>query len=101
MTRLFLNYYFDVIKYNLLFCIFYIIVRSLTTSLRVDLMEAIIHFGTFGVLISFAAYKYFQSIEYYFYLNAGLSKRYLQLKTFIINLAVSSLILVIWNISYR
>ncbi|MDP9078268.1 MAG: hypothetical protein M3O71_12625 [Bacteroidota bacterium] len=69
--------------------------------MRTDIIETIIHFGTFGVLISFVAYKYFQNIEYYFYMNAGLSRRRLQLKTFIINLAMSSLILLIWNISYR
>ncbi|MDB4920908.1 MAG: hypothetical protein JWQ54_2891 [Mucilaginibacter sp.] len=101
MARLFFNYYFSVTKYNLLFCIFFAIVRSLTTNLWADITEAIILFGTFGVLISFMAYKYFQSIEYCFYINAGLSIRYLQLKTFIINLAASSFILLIWSISYR
>jgi hypothetical protein len=99
MTRLFLNYYFDVIKYNLFFCTLYIIVRSFTTNLKTDMIEAIIHFGTLGVIVSFVGYKYFQNIEYYFYINGGLSKRHLQLKTFIINLAISLLILLTWSIS--
>ena len=101
MTGLFLNYYFDVTKYNLAFCVFYFVVRALTTSLKVDIMEAIIQFGTLGVLISFMAFEYFQNIEYDFYINGGLSKRHLKLKAFIINLATSSLILLIRNISCR
>jgi hypothetical protein len=95
MSRLFFKYYLDVTKYNAIFCILMCIISP-------DLIEIIILFGTVGVLISFLAYRYFQDIEYYFYINCGLSKRNLQLKTFIINLAVSSIILItIWGIRYR
>jgi hypothetical protein len=95
MSRLFLKYYFDVTKYNVVFCILFFILRP-------NIIEFIILFGTIGVVVSFMAYKYFQNIEYYFYANGGLSKTHLQLKTFIINLVASSIILVIlWSTYYR
>jgi hypothetical protein len=65
-------------------------------------MDIIVLFGTLGVGVSFIAYQYFQQIEYFFYLNGGLSKRHLQLKTIAINLVLSSIILIIaWSIRYR
>jgi len=94
MSALFFRYYIDVTKYNLFFCVLFTIIRA-------NLIEGIILFGTVGVLISFAAYRYFNNIEYYFYINGGLSKKRLQLTTFVINLVFSSLILLIWCIRYR
>ncbi len=95
MSRLFFKYYFDVTKYNVVFCILFLIITP-------SFVEFIVLFGTIGIVASFMAYRYFQNIEYYFYLNCGLSKRSLQLKTFIINLATSSIMLItIWGIHYR
>ncbi len=94
MTALFFRYYVDVTKYNLFFCALYIIIRG-------NLIEGVILFATIGAPISFIIYKYFHNIEYYFYMNGGLSKKHLQLTTFIINLVFSSLILLIWCIRYR
>lgn len=95
MSRLFANYYLDVTKYNVVFCILICIIWP-------DFIEIIMLFGTIGVFVSFVAYRYFQQIEYYFYFNNGLSKRNLQLKTFLINLTICSIILItIWSIRCR
>jgi len=93
MSSLFLKYYIDVTKYNLFFCAVFAIIRG-------NLIEGIVLFGTVGVLISFIIYRYFQNVEYYFYINGGLPKKRLLLTTFIINLAISSLIILLWSIRY-
>ncbi len=93
MSALFFRYYIDVTKYNLFFCALYIIILG-------NLIEGIILFGTAGVLMSFIIYKYFHNIEYYFYINGGLSKNRLKFTTFVINLLISSLIITIWSIRY-
>jgi hypothetical protein len=95
MSRLFFKYYLDVTKYNVVFCILFLIITP-------SIVEFIVLFGTVGVVASFMAYRYFQNIEYYFYINRGLSKTHLQLKTFLINMVASSVLLIIlWSTYYR
>jgi hypothetical protein len=92
LNRLFFKYYVDVTKYNLLFCLLFAV-------LRFNVIEVIILFGTVGIFVSFFVYRYFKNIEYYFYLNRGLSKKQLQLNTLVINLVASLLMLLIWSIT--
>lgn len=92
MSRLFFNYYLDTIKFNLIFCLAFYIVSSF---LRPTLIEISILFGTCGTFLSFVIYKYFNNIEYYFYLNKGISKLYLKRNTFLINIVISVIVIAI------
>lgn len=78
MNRLFLKYYFDITRINILVSIFI----GLFTNI-------LICFGTFGILISFVIFRYFQNEQYYFYLNQGYTKAELMIKVFIINLLIA------------
>ena len=92
MSELFLKYYYDVTKYNIYISILVIIFTQ-------RLYAGVISFGTFGMVGSFFVYRYYQNIEYYFYLNAGLSKRGIILKTFKINFIISAtLSIILWSI---
>jgi uncharacterized MnhB-related membrane protein len=92
VTELYLKYYFDVSRYNLLFSILVIILTQ-------NLLAAVVYFGTLGSVVSLALFRYHQNIEYYFYLNAGLSKKAIILKSFIINLVISVILAIIfWGI---
>lgn len=81
MNRLFLKYYIDTTRFNILACI----VIGLFTNV-------FICFGTYGVFISFITYRYFQNHQYYFYLNQGYTKNELMFKVFIINFLVATLL---------
>lgn len=92
MTEIYFKYYRDVTKYNLLFCM-------LVTILTQRIYAGVISFGTIGMVVSLFLYRYYQNIEYYFYLNAGLSKRGIILKTLKINFIISVIIsIILWSI---
>ncbi len=92
MSELFLKYYFDVTRYNVLISILVIILTG-------RLLAAIISFGTFGMVISLFVYRYYQNIEYYFYLNKGLSKKKIILNAFKINFVISLIFsIILWSI---
>ena len=92
MTELFFKYYYDITKYNVL-------VSILVFILTQQLFAGVLSFGTFGMAISLALYRHYQNIEYYFYLNAGLSKKIMILNAFIINLVISIILsAILWII---
>ena len=62
MNRLFFKYYFDITRINVL------------VSIIIGIQHIAICFGTFGMLISFFIYHYYQREQYYFYLNFGFTK---------------------------
>lgn len=93
MTELFFKYYYDLTKYNLIFCI---LVMLLTNRLA----AVIVSFGTIGMLVALLVYRYYQNIEYYFYLNAGLTKKGIIARSFLINALISLLLLIfLWSIA--
>ena len=59
MTALFLKYYTDVTRYNVLFSILVIILTQ-------QISAGILSFGTFGMGVSLLFYRHYQNIEYYF-----------------------------------
>lgn len=59
MNKLFLKYYYDITKINIL------------VTVLLGLQHFAIFFGTFGTAISFFVYRYFAGNQYYFYLNQG------------------------------
>ena len=84
MNRLFFKYYIDITRINI------------PTSIVIGYFTNVfICFGTFGVLISFMTYRYFQNDQYYFYLNHGYTKNELMFKVFIINFLIASLLFLI------
>lgn len=94
MWRLFIKYYFDVTKFNILFCVVFFITKP-------NLIDCIIVFGSVGSIISFFVFKYFYEIQYFFYANCGLSKRVIQIRTLFINLLIAiSTIIILWSIHY-
>ena len=88
MSDLFFKYYSDVTRYN-------VYVSILILILTQNVYFTFISFGTFGMAISLLIYEYYQNIEYYFYLNKGLSKKNMIKNTFKINLIISVILLII------
>ena len=85
---LFLKYYTDVNKFNLL-------VSSIPLLLNQSFAVSVLSFGSFGMVASFIIYRYYYNIQYYFYANAGLSKMKLMMRAAVINIILSTLILLI------
>lgn len=77
MNRLFFKYYYDVTRINIL------------VSIIIGLQDIAISFGSFGSLISFMIYRYYQNDQYYFYLNHGFTKKELMFKVFMINFTIA------------
>jgi hypothetical protein len=82
-----LKYYYDLTRYNFGF--------SVIIGFLIGLNAGIITFGTFGMLVGFLSYKYFQNNQYYFYYNLGISKMALISVTWIINLTISAFFLLL------
>jgi hypothetical protein len=80
-----LKYYYDLTLYNLGF--------SILIGLIIGENAGIISFGTFGMLVGLMMYRYFQSNQYYFYYNLGLSKKALITTTWIINSTIAVFLL--------
>lgn len=92
MTELYFKYYCDLTKYNILFSV-------LVTILTQRVYAGVVSFGTIGMLVSLILYRYYQNIEYYFYLNAGLSKKAIILKSVKINFIISVIFsIILWSI---
>jgi hypothetical protein len=84
MNRLLLKYYYDITRINIL-----------VTILIGLLTDIIICFGSFGILISFIIYRYYQNDQYYFYLNHGYTKTELMFKVFMINFTIALILFLI------
>jgi hypothetical protein len=82
MFGLFWKYYYDVTKYNVLF-------SAIAAVLTGRIAAGILTFGTLGIFVSLLVYKQFKDIEYYFYLNGGLSKKTIVLKLIAINFVLA------------
>jgi len=81
------KYYYDLTQYNLGFSILFGLIRGINSG--------IVTFGTFGMLVGFISYRYFQNNQYYFYYNLGISKISLLTVTWLINLTISAFLLLI------
>lgn len=93
MSRLFIQYYYDVTKFNVMFC-------ALFFAFGITSIETAVIFGTFGTLVSLLVYNYFYKIQYYFYINGGFTKRAIQLRLIAINLILSTIfIAILWIIA--
>jgi len=85
---LFLKYYTDVNKFNLL-------VSSIPLLLNQSFAVSVLSFSSIGVAASLIIYRYYYNIQYCFYANAGLSKMKLMTRVAVINIILSTLILLI------
>lgn len=74
------QYYLDVTKFNLAFCLFCLVFLSP--------FYAALMFGTLGNAIGFLGYRQFHKNEYYTYYNLGFTKRKLVMTVSIINLLI-------------
>ncbi len=86
MNRVFLKYYTDITRINILVSIVFGFLSSV-----------VICFGTVGTIISFAVFRYFQNDQYYFYLNYGYSKAGLMVMAFSINFFIALIVFLILN----
>lgn len=84
MNNLFFKYYCDITRINIL------------VSIIIGLQEIAISFGSFGSVISFMIYRYFQNDQYYFYINQGFTKKELMVKVFMINLTIGLILYLIF-----
>ena len=84
MFGLFSKYYYDVTKYNIMF-------SAIIAILTEKLTSGVVSFATVGILVSFHVYRHFNNVEYYFYMNGGLSKREIIIKAAIINFLIGSI----------
>ncbi len=82
-----LKYYYDLTRYNFGF--------SLLIGLILGINAGIVTFGSFGMFVGLMSYKYFQNNQYYFYYNLGISKRALITNTWIINLIIAAILLLL------
>lgn len=84
------KYYYDLTRYN-------IIISLLVGFVKFSPFVGIFSFATFSMPISIFCYQYFQKHQYYFYYNLGISKTKLVIFTWIINLIIASILLLIMN----
>jgi hypothetical protein len=88
MILLFLKYYYDTTKINVIISVGIGIISESTKGVAICL-------GTFGTLISFIIYSNFKKEQYYFYLNQGYTKTELMFKVFTINFLIAALLFII------
>lgn len=55
-------------------------------------ISTVIIFGVFGTGLGVLAFGYFQKQQYYMYYNLGFTKKYLILKTWVINFALAIIV---------
>lgn len=84
------KYYLDINMYNIPF--------SLIFGFVFGIIWNIIIFSSFGVLIGYLGYQTFKKNEYYTYYNLGFTKVNLIKRVWLINMLISSLILLIFMI---
>lgn len=83
----FWKYYRDFNFYNLVF--------SVINAIYFGLLNALLVFLSFGMLIGYLGYNYFRKNEYYLYYNLGFTKRFLLKKVWIVNLIFAGPVLLI------
>ena len=88
MLGLFTKYYFDVTRYNVIFSTIIIILTGRLTA-------GIVTFATVGIFVSFLVYRQLNNLQYYFYINGGLSKKKMMLKVALINFIIGLIITIL------
>jgi hypothetical protein len=86
MNRVFLKFYFDSTRYNLAFSILCFMINPLA---------GIVSLPTFGLAIGLLCYRQFHGHQYYLYYNLGISKQKLIINSFVINLILAIIALVL------
>lgn len=90
------KYYKDVSLYALAICCFITLATSATyASLGSALLNSFLIFGVFGTGLGVLAYNYFQKQQYYLYHNLGFTKKELVLKTWLVNLGIAAILVLI------
>jgi len=93
------KYYKDVTFYSLAICCFIAIASSPTyTSITGGLINTFLIFGVFGTWLGILAYHYFQKQQYYLYHNLGFTKKELMVKTWLVNLCITAVLLLFTSI---
>lgn len=93
------KFYKDVTLYALAICIF-IALASVGTykSIIGAFVNLFLIFGVFGTGLGVLAYNYFQKQQYYFYHNLGFTTRTLILKTWLVNICITAVLLLFISI---
>lgn len=83
------TYYRDVTLYAIAICVLSAVASApARDSLSVGILITLLIFGIFGTGLGVLAFTYFQKQQYYMYYNLGFTKRYLILRTWIINAVI-------------
>lgn len=90
------KYYKDVTLYTVAICCFITIASSSAySSIGSALINFFLIFGVFGTGLGVLSYNYFQKQQYYMYHNLGFTKRELILKTWLVNLGIAAILVLI------
>lgn len=93
------KYYKDVTLYALVICVFIVLASAATyKSIAGALLNLFLIFGVFGTGLGILAFNYFHKQEYYLYHNLGFTKRVLILKTYLVNLCITVVLLLFISI---
>jgi len=84
------KYFLDINMFNVPF--------SLIFALTSGILWSVVIFSSFGIFIGYLGYQTFKKNEYYAYYNLGFTKPNLLKKVWLLNLAISSLIFLIFII---
>ncbi|PHQ29238.1 hypothetical protein [Leeuwenhoekiella nanhaiensis] len=74
---------------------FYALLFALVSIPLAGLYGAVVVFGIFGTPVGLLMYSYFHKHEFYGYYNRGFSRRYLILRTWMVNFLVSPVLLLL------
>lgn len=91
MIRVVFKYYCDVNFFNLIYSI-------LLGALFLNFFYIPIIFASIGTFLGISSFKYFYKNEYYFYYNLGFTKKKLNVTVLSLNVFVSVIILLIYNV---
>ena len=93
------KYYKDVTLYALAICIMIAIASAAAyETIAQSLLNSFLIFGVFGTGLGVLAFNYFQKPQYYLYHNLGFTKRQLILKTYLVNLGITAVLILITSI---
>lgn len=89
--RIIFKYYFDVNLFNLIY-------TALISLFFLNFLYVPIIFSSLGTVLGIFSFQYFYSNEYYFYHNLGFTKKKLNLLVLFLNLFISTLVVVIYQL---
>ncbi len=83
------KYFLDINMFNIPFCLIFGLISGVLWS--------VVIFSSFGILIGYLGFQTFKKNEYYAYYNLGFTKTDLLKKVWLLNMAISFLLFLIYT----